>query len=85
MNECMIKNWNETVLNKDVVIHLGDFGIGNKSHIASIIKHLNGRKILIKGNHDNWSDDFYRDNGFCYVSKFPIIYGGTPENMEFSI
>ena len=30
MDEAMIKNWNETVINKDVVIHLGDFDIGSK-------------------------------------------------------
>ena len=32
-DEAMIKNWNETVTNKDVVIHLGDFGIGSKECI----------------------------------------------------
>ena len=33
MDEAMIKNWNETVTNKDVVIHLGDLGIGSKECI----------------------------------------------------
>lgn len=31
MDEALIKNWNETVSNDDVVIHLGDFGLGKKS------------------------------------------------------
>ena len=74
MDEAMIKNWNETVTNKDVVIHLGDFGIGSKEYISSIVKRLNGKKILIMGNHDNWSEQTYRDMGFHTVSRFPILY-----------
>ena len=74
MYEAMIKNWNETVSNNDIVIHLGDFGLSNKEYIASIIKRLNGKKILIMGNHDNWSEQFYREAGFHTVSRFPIVY-----------
>ena len=74
MDEAMIKNWNETVTNKDVVIHLGDFGLGSKEYISSIVKRLNGKKILIMGNHDNWSEQTYRDIGFHTVSRFPIIF-----------
>lgn len=85
MDEILIKNWNETVSNNDIIIHLGDIGLGKKEYIESIIKRLNGKKMLIKGNHDNWSDQFYKDAGFDYVSKFPIVYGGTPENNGFYI
>ena len=66
MDEDMIKKWNETVSNNDVVLHLGDFGLGNKEYIASIVKRLNGKKILIMGNHDNWSEQTYRDMGFHF-------------------
>ena len=27
------------------------------------------------GNHDNWSEQTYRDMGFHTVSRFPILYG----------
>lgn len=74
MNEAMIKNWNETVSNKDVVIHLGDFALGSKEKAREIAGRLNGKKILVLGNHDNWSEQFYRDIGFHTVSRFPIIY-----------
>ena len=74
MDEAMIKNWNEVVSNNDTVIHLGDVGFGKKDYIASIIKRLNGKKILIMGNHDNWSEQAYRDMGFHTVSRFPIIW-----------
>ena len=74
MDETMIKRWNETVSNNDIIIHLGDVGLSNKEYITNIIKRLNGKKILIMGNHDNWSEQAYRDMGFHTVSRFPIIY-----------
>lgn len=74
MDKAIIKNWNSVVTQQDTIIHLGDFILGNKERCKDIIKQLNGKKILIKGNHDNWSDDFYREAGFSYVSKFPIVY-----------
>ena len=76
MDEAIIKNWNETVSNKDTIIHLGDFGLGNKEYIRGIIERLNGKKILVLGNHDNWKESFYKESGFHTVSRFPIIYDG---------
>lgn len=74
MNKAIIKNWNETVSNRDVVIHLGDVALGSKEETKKIIQQLNGRKILIKGNHDNWTDEFYKECGFEYVSRYPIVW-----------
>lgn len=74
MDKALIKNWNAVVTNQDTVIHLGDFCLCSKDRCKEILRLLNGKKILIKGNHDNWTDDFYRDAGFSYVSKFPIVY-----------
>lgn len=74
MDAAMIKNWNETVSNNDTALHLGDVGLGKREKIADIISKLNGKKILIMGNHDNWSEEFYRKAGFHTVSRFPIVY-----------
>lgn len=74
MDEDLIKRWNETVSNKDTVLVLGDVCLGNKEYAKSIIGRLNGKKILIMGNHDNWSEQFYRDAGFHTVSRFPILW-----------
>lgn len=74
MNEALIKNWNEVVSNDDTVLHLGDVALGNKEMAEAIIKRLNGKKILIMGNHDNWSEQTYRDMGFHTVSRFPILW-----------
>ena len=44
MNEIIIKNWNEIVTNNDIVIHLGDVGLGRSDQLEPIIKQLNGKK-----------------------------------------
>tara|TARA_R110000803_G_scaffold73360_8_gene137209 strand:+ start:2416 stop:2973 length:558 start_codon:yes stop_codon:yes gene_type:complete len=53
MNERMIQNWNEVVHPDDEVFHLGDVAMGNRRLLPEYIKRLNGRIILIQGNHDN--------------------------------
>jgi|APSaa5957512622_1039677.scaffolds.fasta_scaffold72876_2 calcineurin-like phosphoesterase family protein len=50
MNDCMVSNWNDVISEQDIVYHLGDV-FCNGGH--SCLKHLNGRKRLILGNHDN--------------------------------
>ncbi len=53
MNEALIKNWNEVVGKDDQVYHLGDFGFMQPKELVEIIWRLNGRIILIPGNHDS--------------------------------
>lgn len=50
MDEHIIENWNRTVSPTDTVCHLGDVVI-NRKHLPTLSR-LNGRKVLIKGNHD---------------------------------
>ena len=64
MNRTIINNWNSTVSPNDVVIHLGDVGLGNEANLKEIIPLLNGYKILIRGNHDRKSDNFFHECGF---------------------
>lgn len=52
MDEFMIDAWNSVVSNDDIVYHLGDFAFGGPDHAKHIFQQLNGRKILILGNHD---------------------------------
>lgn len=41
------RRWNSVVTPQDTVLHLGDVSMGKYD-----VHHLNGQKILIKGNHD---------------------------------
>lgn len=50
MDEALVKNWNDRVGVKDTVYHLGDVVINRKA--LPTMDRLNGRKVLIKGNHD---------------------------------
>lgn len=55
MNEYMISQWNAKVRPVDEVVVLGDFCISPKGEDANaILTRLNGRKYLIKGNHDKY-------------------------------
>ena len=69
MNEYMIKHWNSRVRKNDEVVILGDFCISRDiKEVCAILDRLNGRKQLIRGNHDK-----YLDNRFFDKSKFEWI------------
>lgn len=55
MNNTMVANWNNTIGLNDEVWFLGDLGMDNKLHtpLKDIFDALNGRKHLIRGNHDD--------------------------------
>lgn len=75
MNEEMIKRWNLKVSNNDTVFHLGDFCFSNKDRTTEIISRLNGKKILVMGNHDRSRPvKWYIDCGFNEVYNYPILY-----------
>ena len=52
MNQGLIDNWNKIVNKDDFVIVLGDFCF-DKSKIEYYCNVLNGKKILVFGNHDH--------------------------------
>ncbi len=52
MHRTLIQNWNDRVGPRDLVYHLGDFAFGSQSFVAEMRKKLNGKIILIRGNHD---------------------------------
>lgn len=52
MDETLIRNWNRKVNKDDLVYILGDISWYKDDKTCEIFERLNGRKILIKGNHD---------------------------------
>lgn len=54
MDEFLINAWNGVVRPDDLVYHLGDFAFGlhDAGRVRAIFDRLQGRKILILGNHD---------------------------------
>lgn len=51
MNEDYVRLWNITVCPEDTVFYLGDFSMAIRP-VELFTNRLNGKKILISGNHD---------------------------------
>ena len=72
MDEAMIKAWNERVKPTDKVYHLGDVVINRKA--LGTLRRLNGDKVLIRGNHDIFRDDDYRQH-FRELRAYHVMNG----------
>lgn len=89
MNEKLVQYWNETISKDDIVFHLGDFAFCGPTKVREIKEQLNGKIILIKGNHDYDSTLKLFDNVFdqlllnlngdlVYLNHYP--FASFPEN-----
>lgn len=77
--ERLKENWNSKITENDTVILLGDHSWALKledslKDLEFIHKELNGKKILVKGNHDLWWStmnkitNFVNENGFTSIT-----------------
>jgi calcineurin-like phosphoesterase family protein len=67
--QMIIDNWNKIVPKNGIVIHLGDFGFGDRKKIKKSRNKLNGEIFLLKGNHDRHGDQWYKDVGINLIKK----------------
>jgi calcineurin-like phosphoesterase family protein len=79
MAESMISEWNDTVEQNDLVYILGDIAFLPSQSAIKIMRRLNGKKILIAGNHDKKTikDPVFRS---CFESihdYLEVNYDGT--------
>lgn len=74
MNDYMISQWNSKVRPVDEVVVLGDFSLGRGADTNKILERLNGKKFLIKGNHDYYTDDRRFDTTyFQWIEKYKVV------------
>lgn len=78
MDEAMIENWNSVVRPVDKVYVCGDLVMKAKKQIG-IMNRLNGKKVLIKGNHDIgelkvYLPYFYDIRAFHILDNFAITH-----------
>lgn len=76
MNESIINNYNKLVKKEDVGIFVGDIFFCSKTKARDIMSRLNGRKILVLGNHDRGMQSML-NIGFdwvCYEMWLPIAH-----------
>lgn len=72
-DEWLINLWNNTVSKQDHVYIIGDFCLGNKKKTEEILRRLNGKKFLIRGNHDkscNGLENYFEWVGDIKEAKF---------------
>lgn len=74
MDAQLIKNWNDMVKKDDIVYVLGDLTkIEDKDVINSYLSKLEGRKIFILGNHDEYIRENYKELLFEEVVEYKEI------------
>lgn len=55
MDQTLIKNWNAVVPEDGIVVHCGDFMLPHDNDVKEYMRYmnkLNGRILLLRGNHD---------------------------------
>lgn len=75
MHESLIYNWNNKVKEKDDIYILGDFSHKGKGiEVNETLKRLNGKKYLIKGNHDGFlNDDDFDESLFEWIKDYYVM------------
>lgn len=70
----IVSSHNRVVKPTDVFLFLGDIGESEfsddesaQAELKKIMLKLNGVKILVRGNNDNLSDEFYKACGFSHI------------------
>jgi calcineurin-like phosphoesterase family protein len=69
----MIERHNSVVSNDDIALLVGDLSAGlrgRQDHFQQLLALLNGKKILVRGNHDHQPDEFYKEAGFIDVVEY---------------
>ncbi len=86
MNRELTLRWNARVGPRDTVYHLGDFAMGPRKDLAGYRKKLNGRIILIRGNHDRSATAMLEagfdevHNSLIYsVADFDVLLAHKPD------
>lgn len=84
MHQTMKDRWNHKVTNGDIVYILGDISMrGKKEELISLVATLKGKKILVKGNHDDLSDYRYQQlfSEICDYKEITDSHDGKSHNL----
>lgn len=88
--EMLYDRFNKKIKFEDIVFHLGDLALCSNEEVSKLRK-LNGKKYLIKGNHDHFTKSKYLEMGYellenCMVkvvnNKVEIIKNKTMEDLN---
>jgi calcineurin-like phosphoesterase family protein len=85
MNEIIIKNWNEEVSSEDEVYILGDVAMGLIEKAPPLIRRMNGRKYLVKGNHDKTLTKKREDGTRLSDDLFEWVWSDRVYDMYYKV
>ena len=71
MTEKLIANWNSVVQPEDEIYHLGDIFLCKKPEAEAILKRLQGKIHLIRGNHDKTAEQL--ESSFVWVKDYHYL------------
>lgn len=78
LHRAIVDNWNSVIGKDDFVLCLGDFtqNLKHKKKSMSLVEKylglVNGKYILIRGNHDAEDTSWYYDCGWNYLIGYPL-------------
>lgn len=71
--ELTINNCKKFCAKQDLLIHLGDVIFYDHKCLLPLLSQIGCKKILVKGNHDSKSNNWYMNNGFDFACDGFII------------
>ncbi len=84
MNRVLIANWNAKVRKDDEIYIMGDLTLKGISYVNELVPKLNGKKYLIRGNHDLFTDkEGLTSDMFEWIKDYyELHYEGTMFTMS---
>lgn len=79
-DEFMIQAWNRRVKPDDTILHLGDVCFKPATRLEPVMSRLNGKKVLLLGNHDTTPSEEY----LKYFDKLLSVYEDKKQGVIFS-
>lgn len=75
MDSALIRNWNNTVTPSDEIYILGDLTLKGAEHANTVLRQLNGKKYLIRGNHEHYLEQKEFDHSlFVWVKDYYTLH-----------
>jgi calcineurin-like phosphoesterase family protein len=69
----IITNLRAQIQPNDRLFHLGDVIFYKYGYLKSILDSIKGTKILIMGNHDRKSPNWFMNNGFTFATDMVVV------------
>ncbi len=71
--ERLLKNMRHKIAAQDTLYHLGDVIFYQYTKLREMLDSIPCTKILLQGNHDKKSKNWYRRNGFVYAADMIVV------------